>query len=113
MSLEALLQFFFVRCKSVVAGMPHAERATWEVLLCTDAAEEFIGCRNAQKMKYALLCATKKYYDQLAKSAANLQPPIVMPVPPGISKWIDYTKIADPAVTGSQRQPPLSACCPK
>ena len=100
MSLEALLQFFFVTCKSVVAGMPDAERATWEVLLCTDAAEEFIGCRNAQKIEYSLLCATKKYYDQLAKSAANMQPPIVMPVPQGISKWIDYTKIVDPAVTG-------------
>ena len=90
--LEDILHYFLVTCQSAVAGMKTQQKAALEANASFLAAEAFIVCPNAQKIKVALLGATKKFYEEVKAHAAGRVPPIDCPA--AREKWIDFTAVA-------------------
>ena len=94
-SLENVLHYFMVTCKPAVAGMHPMTKAAWEANVCGVAAEEFITCKNPQKIRNQLLDALKKYYDEAKAFAATREPPTE--VPTAEEKWMDFSAAAEKA----------------
>ncbi len=77
--LENILHYFMVTCQPAVAGMKPQRKSALEANVSFVAADAFITCVNDQKIKVALLEATKKFYEEAKAHVAGQVPPIDCP----------------------------------